>query len=88
MFEKCNYRSLILDATSHCVKEINTVFLRVLSAYGEIYKVTFSVKKNLPGSFTGEVLRTELIEESSFIKKLKGKNAIYKCIKEWNLSIR
>ena len=55
MLEKCNDYSLIHDATSHWVKEINTIFIRAVFSSGENLQVPFSMKK-VPGSFTGEAL--------------------------------
>ena len=59
----------------HWIKEINTVFIKAVSSNGEIFKVLFS-KKKIAGSFTGEALGTEVIEETLSIKALQGKNAV------------
>ena len=58
------------DATSHWVKELNTVFIRAIADDGEVSKVPFSMKR-VPGSFTGEALCKEMITEISGIKALK-----------------
>ena len=55
----------------HWVKELNTVFLRVVNEKGEVFKVPLSMKK-VSGSFSGEALWTELIKEICSIKKLQG----------------
>ena len=52
------------------MKELNTVFLRAVGRDGTIYKVPYSFKR-VPGSFTGEALCAELIEEISEIRPLK-----------------
>ena len=57
------------------IKEINAVFIKAVSSNGEIFKVLFS-KKKVPGSFTGEALSTEVIEETLSMKALQGKNAV------------
>ena len=68
--EKADDFGLLHDATSHWVKELNTVFIRAVSDEGKIYKVPFSMKR-VPGSFTGEALSKELLSEISSIKRLK-----------------
>lgn len=75
--EKNSTFSLVHDATSHWVKEINTVIIRVVADDGEIFKVPFSMKK-VPGSFTGEALCEELIDEISSIKVMKFDSAATK----------
>ena len=44
--EKCLDFGFLHDATSHWVKELNTVFLRVVTGDGDIYKVPFFHEKN------------------------------------------
>ena len=51
---------LIHDATLHWVKQLNTAFIRAVEDDGSIVKVPFSMKQ-VPGSFTGEVLCEEII---------------------------
>ena len=58
------------DATSHWVKELNTVFMRAIADHGEVSKVPFSMKR-VAVSFTGEVLCKEMITEISGIKALE-----------------
>ena len=41
------------DATTHWVKELNTIFIRVVGKDGVIFKVPFSFDR-VPGLFTGE----------------------------------
>ena len=65
--EKCLDFGFLHDATSHWVKELDTVFLQVVTGEGDIYKVPFSMGK-VPGSFTVEALCEELINEISVIK--------------------
>ena len=55
------------DALTHWVKEINKVFLRVVSGGGTIFKVPISVTR-IPGSLTGEKLCDQLMTEISKIK--------------------
>ena len=57
------------DATTHWVKQINTVFLRVVSGDGEIFKVPFSITR-IPGSLTGEKLCDQLMAEISKVKNV------------------
>ena len=45
--------------------------MRVVNDDGTVYKVPFSMK-DVPGSFTGEVLCSELIYEISSIKMVKN----------------
>ena len=58
------------DATSHWVKELNTVFMRAIADDRGVSKVPFSMKR-VAGSFTGEVLCKEMITEISGIKALE-----------------
>ena len=69
--EICDDFGLLHDPTTHWVKELNRVFIRVVNEKGEVYKIPFSMKK-VSGSFTVEALCTELIKEISSIKKLQG----------------
>ena len=48
--------------------------MRVVNDDGTVYKVPFSMK-DVPGSFTGEVLCSELIYEISSIKVVKNSAA-------------
>ena len=48
--------------------------MRVVNDEGTVYKVPFSMK-DVPGSFTGEVLCSELIYEISSIKVVKNSAA-------------
>ena len=48
--------------------------MRVVNDDGTVYKVPFSMK-DVPGSFTGEVLCSELIYEISSIKMAKNSAA-------------
>ena len=75
MLEKYNDCSLIHNGTSHWVKEINTIVIRDVPSNGEIFKVPLFMKK-VSGSFTGEMLCTEMIEQISSIKVLQSKNAV------------
>ena len=52
------------DATTHWVKELNTIFIRVAGKDGKIFKVAFSFDR-VPGSFTGEAPCEELIQKIS-----------------------
>ena len=67
--ENCSDFGLLHDATSHWAKQINTIFLRVVSDNGIIYNVPYSMKK-VSGGFTGENLCDELATEISCIKKM------------------
>ena len=63
------------DGTMVWILPINTVFLRMVDAKTlDIYKVPYSMRK-VPGSFTGEVLRDELIKHISGVKKVPGQSA-------------
>ena len=68
--EKCDDFGLLHDGTTHWATGINAVFVRVVADGGAAYKVPYSMRK-VAGSFTGEVLREELISEISAIKILK-----------------
>ena len=59
------------DATTNFTKTVNALFVRVVNGDGEIFKVPFSFNK-VPGSFTGEALRDELLKEISKIKQVKN----------------
>ena len=69
--ENSNHWSLIHDATSHWVKEINTVFIRAVDATGNIQKVPFEMEQ-VPGSLTGEVLCENIVKQMSNVKKVEG----------------
>ena len=60
---------MLHDTTTYFAKQINTIFIQVVSGNGDVYKVPFSMKE-VGGSFTGEVLCSELLEEMSKIKKV------------------
>ena len=68
--EKSEYYGVIHDATSHWVKQLNTVFIRAVDDDGSIVKVPFSMKQ-VAGSLTGEVLCEEIMKEVSSVKVLK-----------------
>ena len=70
LLEKCNDFSMMHDATTHWVKELNTVMLRVISPELDVVKVPFSFKS--VRALTGEVLCDEIIEAISSIKKVNG----------------
>ena len=72
--EKCQHYGFLHDGTTHWATGINTVFVRVVNDDGTVYKVPFSMK-DVPGSFTGEVLCSELIYEISSIKMIKNSAA-------------
>ena len=78
ILEKVKNYGFIHDATTHWVKEINTVFIRAVDDKGNIAKVPFSMKC-VPGSLTGEVLCKEIIEEISSVKVLKSNAALASC---------
>ena len=61
---------LVHDATSHWLKELNTVFLKPVGRYGTIYKMLYSLKTVLDSS-TGKALCAELAKEIPEIKPLK-----------------
>ena len=58
------------DATTHWVKELNTVFIRVVGKDGTIFKMPLSFDR-VPGSFTGRALCEELIQKIFLVKVLK-----------------
>ena len=58
------------DSTTHWVKELNTIFIRVVGKDGTISKVPFCFDR-VSGSFTGEALCEELIQKTSSVKVLK-----------------
>lgn len=64
--EKSDNIGLLHDATTYFVKQINTIFIRVVPGDCDVYKVPFSMKE-FGGSFTGEALYSELLEEMSKI---------------------
>ena len=72
--ETANHRCFIHDATSHWVKEINTVFLRAVDDNGNIFKVPFDMNQ-VAGSLTGEVLCEEIINQISQVKTVKNNAA-------------
>ena len=69
--EQVTHRGFIHDATSHWVKELNTVILRAVDAKGRITKVPFNFRQ-VPGSLTGEALAEEIIDNISLVKKVKN----------------
>ena len=69
--EASQHWGFIHDATSHWVKEINTVFIRAVDGSGNIHKVPFDMNQ-VPGSLTGEVLCEEIMDQMSNVKKVKG----------------
>ena len=70
VLEKCKEFGLVHDATTHWVKELNTIFIRVVGKDGTILNVSLSFDR-VPGSFTGEALCEELIQKISSVKVLK-----------------
>ena len=70
--ESIKHWELIYDATSHWVKEINTVFNRAADDKGNIYKVPLEMEQ-VPGSLTGEVLCDKIFKQISCVKKVKDK---------------
>ena len=58
---------LLHDATSHYVKEVNSIFIRAVSPDGHVTKIPYCMHK-VPGSLTGEVLCEELMEQISLTK--------------------
>ena len=74
ILEKVVHWGYIHDATSHWVKELNTVILRAVDERGNITKVPFSFNQ-VPGSLTGEVLAEEIISNISAVKTVKNINA-------------
>ena len=73
LLEKCSEFGIMHDATTHWVKQLNTVMLRVVTSELDIAKVPFAFK-SVP-SLTGEALCAEIIENVSSIKK-----GAWKCI--------
>ena len=71
--EKSNNWGFIHDATSHWVKEINTVFIRAVDGSGNIHKVPFEMEQ-VPGSLTGEVLCETIIKQLSKVNPPEGKH--------------
>ena len=76
LLEQVTHWGFIHDATSHWVKELNTVILRAVDAKGHITKghitkVPFNFRQ-VPGSLTGEVLAEEIIDNISLVKKVKN----------------
>ena len=82
--ETANHWSLIHNATSHWVKEVNTVFLKAVDDKGNIFKVPFDIKQ-VPESLTGEVLFEEVINQISQVTTVK--NIVASAISEAFLSI-
>ena len=78
---------MLHDGTTHWATDINTVFIRAVDDDDSVYKVPFSMKK-VPGSFTGEVLCTELVSEISSVKKIKDNapTKIAKALKNYKLT--
>ena len=76
--ETANHWGFIHDATSHWVKEINTVFLRTVDDKDNIFKVPFDMTQ-VPGSLTGEVLCEEIISQISQVKTVKNNAASAIC---------
>ena len=71
VLESIKHWGLIHDSTSHWMKGINTVFVRTADDKGNIYKVPFEMEQ-VPGSLTGEVLCDKIVNQISFVKKVKG----------------
>ena len=71
VLESVKHWGFIHDATSHWVKETNTVFVRAADDKRNIYKVPFE-KEQVPRSLTGEVLCDEIVKQISRVKKVKG----------------
>ena len=66
--QTCTEFKLVYDATSHWIKELNTIFQRGTGKDGIIYKpVSF---RRVSSSHTGEALCKELIEKISIIISL------------------
>lgn len=74
VLENTTHWGFIHDATSHWVKELNTVILRAVSPNGSITKVPFSFNQ-VPGSLTGEVLAEEIMTNISSVKTVKNNAA-------------
>lgn len=68
--ESSSKLGLVHDATSHWLKELNTVFLKPVGRYGTIHKMLYSLKTVLDSS-TGKALCAELAKEIPEIKPLK-----------------
>ena len=79
---------MLHDGTTHWATDISTVFIHAVDDDDSVYKVPFSMKK-VPGSFTGEVLCTELVSEISSVKKIKDNAAtkIAKALKNYKLTV-
>ena len=71
ILENVSLWGFIHDATSHWVKELNTVILRAVDDQGYITKVPFNFNQ-VPGSLTGEVLANEIMENISLVRKVKN----------------
>ena len=71
IIERVAHWGFIHDATSHWVKELNTVILRAVDAKGRITKVPFNFRQ-VPGSLTGEVLAEEIMDNISMVKQPKN----------------
>ena len=74
VLEKVQHWGSIHDATSHWVKELNTVILRAVDDQGNITKVPFNFCQ-VPGSLTGEALAEETMDNISLVRKVKN-NAV------------
>ena len=70
VLEKCKEFGLVHDATTHWVKELNTIFIRVVGKDGTIFNMSF-IFDRVPGSFIGEALCEELILKISSVRVLK-----------------
>ena len=64
VLDKANEFGFLHDATSHWVRELNTIMIRAAREDGKIFKVPFSMNQ-VPGSLTGEALCSELVNELS-----------------------
>ena len=73
ILDQADHWGIVHDATSHWVKQINTVFVRAVSSDGEITPVPFRMKQ-VAGSLTGEVLAEDVMLEICNVKEVK-KNA-------------
>ena len=74
ILENVVHWGFIHDATSHWVKELNTVILRAVDHNGNITKVPFAFRQ-VPGSLTGEVLAEEVMSTISEVKTVKNNAA-------------
>lgn len=72
ILEQVNHWGFIHNATSHWVKELNTVILRAVDSKSHLTKVPFNFRQ-VPGSLTGKVLAEEIIDNISLVKKVKNK---------------